>query len=150
MRKRPEPLLAMLLCGCTATIPGAPGDAIVTDGAVAGDGAPPPPVPDRGAAVPWIESEAEDGTTTGEVVGPSRELGTAAGEASGRRAVILDAPGEEVGWTVTRDANAIVVRYSIPDAPGGGGIEATLSLHVDGVKRATLPLSSKPAWVYGD
>src|SRR5262245_23264928 len=105
MRKRWEPLLVLHLCGCTAAIPSAPDDATVTDGGAP----PPPPDPDtgRGASVPWIEYEAEDGTTIGDLVGPSRELGTPAGEASGRRAVILDRPGEEVAWTVARDANAI-------------------------------------------
>ena len=46
---------------------------------------------------------------------------TLTGEASGRDAVRLDR-GEHVDFTLTRDANAINVRYSIPDAPRGGGI----------------------------
>ncbi len=104
----------------------------------------------RGAAVPWHEYEAEDGVTTGALVGPGRTLGTVAGEASGRKAVILDATGEQVTWTVHEEANAIVLRHSMPDAPAGGGIHATLSLYVDGSKRTTLALSSKEAWVYGD
>lgn len=103
----------------------------------------------RGANVPWIEYEAENGTTNGTVQGPSRQLGTIAGEASGRRAVVLDAPGEYVQWTTTAPANAIVVRNSMPDAPGGGGIQATLSLYVNGQKQGTLNLSSKEAWIYG-
>ncbi len=132
------------------------------DGALAGDagGGPDgaggtadagtPQLPERGALVPWLEYEAEDGTTNAQIVGPSRALGTPAGEASGRRAVILDAVGEYVQWTTTAAANAIVVRHSLPDAPGGGGTQAGLSLYVDGQKRATLALSSKQAWVYGD
>jgi Right handed beta helix region len=106
-------------------------------------------LPTRGARVPWIEYEAEDGRTNAEIVGPSRALGTAAGEASGRRAVVLDAPGEFVEWTIRVDANAVVLRYSLPDAPAGGGIDATLGLYVDGSRRATLALSSRQAWVYG-
>jgi len=147
--RRFGPVLAVLVSGCDATPvePAAPPDAPP----VSDDGGPQPPgPPERGASVPWLEYEAEDGTTNGEVVGPSRALGTPAGEASGRRAVILDATGEHVAWAVTRDANAIVVRHSMPDAPGGGGIQATLSLYVDGEKRATLALSSKEAWIYGD
>jgi hypothetical protein len=143
-------LVLVLLCGC-GSLPGGGGDDDAPPGGDAGppDAGPPGP-PERGAAVPWIEYEAEDGETNGEVVGPSRELGTAAGEASGRRAVILDATGERVAWTVSQDANAIVVRHSMPDAPGGGGIQATLGLYVDGERVADLHLSSKEAWVYGD
>jgi hypothetical protein len=104
----------------------------------------------RGASVPWIEYEAESGRTNGTVQGPSRQLGTIAGEASGRKAVVLDATGEYVEWTTVSAANAIVVRNSMPDAAGGGGIQATLSLYVNGSKLTTLNLSSKEAWVYGD
>ncbi len=103
----------------------------------------------RGANVPWIEYEAENGTTNGAVQGPSRTLGTIAGEASGRRAVVLNATGQYVQWTTTAAANAIVIRNSIPDAPGGGGIQATLSLYVNGTKQGTITLSSKEAWIYG-
>jgi hypothetical protein len=120
------------------------------------DAAPPPDRPDagptvagRGATVPWIEYEAEDGHTNAETVGPSRALGTIAGEASGRRAVVLDASGEYVEWTTSAAANAIVVRASLPDAPAGGGIDAGLGLYVDGVRRKTLALSSRHSWVYG-
>ncbi|EAU65923.1 putative secreted glycosyl hydrolase [Stigmatella aurantiaca DW4/3-1] len=104
----------------------------------------------RGANVPWIEYEAENGRTNGTVQGPSRQLGTIAGEASGRKAVVLDATGEYVEWTTVAAANAIVVRNSMPDAAGGGGIQATLSLYVNGSKLGTLNLSSKEAWIYGD
>ncbi|MBM7115806.1 CARDB domain-containing protein [Archangium primigenium] len=103
----------------------------------------------RGANVPWIEYEAEVGTTNAQVQGPSRDLGTIAGEASGRKAVVLSSTGHYVQWTTTAASNAIVVRNSIPDAPGGGGIQATLSLYVNGSKLTTLTLSSKEAWIYG-
>lgn len=103
----------------------------------------------RGANVPWIEYEAENGTTNGAVQGPSRTLGTIAGEASGRKAVVLNATGQYVQWTTTAAANSIVIRNSIPDAAGGGGIQATLSLYVNGAKQGTITLSSKEAWVYG-
>jgi hypothetical protein len=121
------------------------------------DAAPPPAnVPDaapivagRGATVPWLEYEAEDGVTNAAIVGPSRALGTIAGEASGRRVVVLDANGEFVEWTARAAANAIVVRATLPDAPAGGGIDAGLGLYVDGVRRATLALSSRHSWIYG-
>ena len=40
------------------------------------------------------------------------------------------------------------MRTCIPDAPGGGGITATLNLYVNGVFRQTLTLSSKQTWLY--
>ena len=134
--------------GGDGSVPAADGSVPIVDGGmvVVPDAGP----PGRGAIVPWIEYEAEAGQTNAEVVGPSRELGTAAGEASGRRAVVLDATGEYVEWTLAADANALVVRYSLPDAPAGGGISGSLSLYVDGDKQGTLALSSRQAWVYGD
>lgn len=72
---------------------------------------------------------------------------TLAGEASGRRAVRL-APGRLLEFTLTRPANALTIRYSIPDAPGGGGIEAPLELTANGKRPRTLTLTSRYAWLY--
>ncbi|MFC8564500.1 discoidin domain-containing protein [Streptomyces sp. NPDC057245] len=106
----------------------------------------------RGANMPYDMYEAEDGTVGGgaKVVGPNRTIGDLAGEASGRRAVQLDATGEYVEFTTRADTNTLVTRFSIPDAPGGGGIDATLNVYVDGVMKKALPLTSKYAWLYGN
>ncbi|WP_426362456.1 discoidin domain-containing protein [Streptomyces sp. E-08] len=105
----------------------------------------------RGANMPYDMYEAEDGTAGGgaTVVGPNRTVGDIAGEASGRRAVNLDATGEYVEFTSRASTNTLVTRFSIPDAPGGGGIESTIDVYVDGVFRKALPLTSKHAWLYG-
>ncbi|MEU9596533.1 discoidin domain-containing protein [Streptomyces sp. NPDC048109] len=105
----------------------------------------------RGANMPYDMYEAEDGTVGGgaTVVGPNRTIGDIAGEASGRRAVHLDRTGEYVEFTTKADTNTLVTRFSIPDAPGGGGIDATLNVYVDGVMKKALPLTSKYAWLYG-
>ena len=71
----------------------------------------------RGAEVAFLEQEAENAVTTGEKIGPSREAYTLPAEASGRTAVRLP-PGQYVEFTLTRPANALTLRYSIPDAPG--------------------------------
>ncbi|MGV9394542.1 discoidin domain-containing protein [Streptomyces olivaceus] len=106
----------------------------------------------RGADMPYDMYEAEDGTVGGgaKVVGPNRTIGDIAGEASGRRAVQLDGTGEYVEFTTRADTNTLVTRFSIPDAPGGGGIDATLDVYVDGVLKKALPLTSKYAWLYGN
>jgi hypothetical protein len=101
----------------------------------------------RGATVPFLEQEAEDARTTGTVIGPDREPYTPASEASGRRAVRL-APGEHVEFTLPRAANAITVRYSIPDAPGGGGITAPLDVSAGGRAPQTMTLTSQYSWLY--
>ncbi|WP_190217947.1 discoidin domain-containing protein [Streptomyces griseosporeus] len=105
----------------------------------------------RGAHMPYDMYEAEDGTVGGgaTVVGPNRTIGDVAGEASGRRAVTLDATGEYVEFTTRAATNTLVTRFSIPDAAGGGGTDATIDVYVDGVLKKALPLTSKYAWLYG-
>lgn len=112
---------------------------------------PTPSVPQgtRGALVPWIEYEAEEGFTNGEILGPDRKFGTIASESSGRRAVRLDAAGEYAQIKAAQAANSIVVRYVIPDDPTGAGMSASLSLYVNGSFRRKLELTSKYAWSYG-
>ncbi|ADL46519.1 glycosyl hydrolase family 28-related protein [Micromonospora aurantiaca (nom. illeg.)] len=101
----------------------------------------------RGATVDYVEQEAEHGRTTGAVIGPDRSAYTLAGEASGRRAVRL-LPGQYVELTLPRATNALTVRYSIPDAPGGGGITAPLRVSVGHAPARTMTLTSQYAWLY--
>ncbi len=103
----------------------------------------------RGAELPWIEYEAEDGMTNGEILGPDRTFGTIAAESSGRRAVRLQGVGQYVQFRAKEAANAIVVRFVIPDSEDGQGLEATLSLYIDGAFRQKLHLTSRYAWSYG-
>jgi hypothetical protein len=101
----------------------------------------------RGATVGFLEQEAENAVTTGTVIGPDRTAYTLPAEASGRSAVRLT-KNQYVEFTLPNDANAITVRYSIPDAPNGGGITAPLTVAVNGKKRATMTLTSQYAWLY--
>lgn len=101
----------------------------------------------RGATVDFLEQEAENAVTNGEVIGPDRAPYTLPAEASGRRAVKL-VPGQYVEFTLPKAANAITVRYSIPDAPGGGGIKAPLNVTVNGGAKKTMTLTSEFAWLY--
>ncbi|WP_221762077.1 CARDB domain-containing protein [Nonomuraea sp. WAC 01424] len=105
----------------------------------------------RGANMPYDTYEAEDGVTGGgaQVVGPSRDVGTVAGEASGRRAVTLNQNGSYVEWTTKADTNTLVTRFSIPDAPGGGGTNSTLNIYINGAFHKAIDLTSKYAWLYG-
>ncbi|SCL51954.1 discoidin domain-containing protein [Micromonospora chersina] len=105
----------------------------------------------RGANVPYDTYEAEDGRVGGgaQVVGPNRTIGDLAGEASGRRAVTLNTTGAYVEWTTRAATNTLVTRFSIPDAPGGGGIDSTLNIYVNGVLHKPINLTSKHIWLYG-
>ncbi|MFF5106547.1 CARDB domain-containing protein [Streptomyces sp. NPDC000134] len=107
----------------------------------------------RGAAVPYTEYEAEDGRYQGTLLTADarRTFGhTGFGtESSGRASVRLDDTGEYVEFTSTTSANSLVVRNSVPDAPGGGGADTTISLYADGVFVQKLTLSSKHSWLYG-
>ncbi|GAA4686720.1 discoidin domain-containing protein [Promicromonospora umidemergens] len=106
----------------------------------------------RGADMPFDTYEAEDGVTGGGAVdvGPNRVVGDLAGEASGRRAVTLDQTGAYVEWTTRASANSLVVRFSMPDAAGGGGTNATLAVYVDGEFLKNIDLTSRYAWLYGN
>lgn len=71
-------------------------------------------------------------------------------ESSGRRHVVLSATGDFVEFTMTRPANALVIRYALPDGPRGGGRSATLSVLVNGRFLRKAGLTSKLSHVYGD
>ncbi|MFE5793100.1 carbohydrate-binding protein [Streptomyces sp. NPDC056503] len=102
-----------------------------------------------GATLPFTTYEAEAGTVKGSTVGPDRTYLTLASEASGRKAVKLTQTGDYVEVTLTKPANAVNLRYSLPDSSDGKGIDATLSAYADGTALPDLQLTSRYAWVYG-
>ncbi|MFF7627823.1 CARDB domain-containing protein [Streptomyces cyaneofuscatus] len=108
----------------------------------------------RGAAVPYTEYEAEDAAYQGTLLtsDAKRTFGHTnfATESSGRKSVRLNSTGEYVEFTATNASNSIVVRNSIPDAAGGGGRQATISLYANGQFVRKLDLSSKHSWLYGN
>src|SRR5688572_28498175 len=122
--------IAALVCGAAlgaaAPVAASPESTPVTRAALE-----PMLVDGRGADVAFLEQEAENAVTDGELIGPDRTAYSLAAEASGCTAVQLT-PGEHVEFTLPAATNAITVRYSIPDAPNGGGITAPLAVSVDG------------------
>ncbi|MFI6095915.1 CARDB domain-containing protein [Lentzea sp. NPDC051213] len=105
----------------------------------------------RGASLPYETVEAEDGKLGGgaAVVGPNRTIGDLAGEASGRKAVTLNTTGSSVEFTTKRATNSLVTRFSLPDAPTGGGTQSTVDVFVNGRFLKAIDLTSKYAWLYG-
>jgi hypothetical protein len=103
----------------------------------------------RGAVMPWTTYEAEDMTTTGILLGPNSEPNRVETESSGRKCMKLTATGQFVKFTARQAANAIVVRYSVPDSEDGVGIDSTLSLYVNGKLVRRFPVTSRYSWLYG-
>ena len=68
-----------------------------------------------GAPLSFVEYEAENAVSHARIVGPDRTFGTLAAEASGRRAVILESARDFVEFTLAKPANALTVRYAVPD-----------------------------------
>ncbi|MFD0478843.1 hypothetical protein ACFQ0B_69675 [Nonomuraea thailandensis] len=139
-------LAAAVACGLLAT-PAPPASAGSAAPVVTRAALDPALVAGRGATVAFAEQEAENAVTSGTIIGPDRTAYTLPAEASGRRAVRLT-PGQHVEFTLPARANAITVRYSIPDAPGGGGITAPLDVTVNGGRRTTMTLTSQYTWLY--
>ena len=111
----------------------------------------PTPTAGRGMDMPWVEFQAEDARTNAQILPPNRTKWDAAyiqAEAIGRSAVQLNRTGDFVAFNTNAPANSIVVRYSIPDAPQGGGINATLGLYVNGQRIKSLALTSHYSWSY--
>ena len=99
--------------------------------------------------MPFVERQAEHASTNGSVIGPDWAYGTLAAEAVGRRAVRLEGRGKYVEFELTRAANAVNVRYSIPDSADGTGLDATLGVYVNGRLADSLPVTSRYSWYYG-
>lgn len=104
----------------------------------------------RGAIMPYVRIEAESASvaTNGTKLTPNYIIGDYAGEASGRSAVLLDATGEYVEFTLPIAANAIVVRNAIPNSADGAGIDANLSVYAGGADKGNIVVSSKYSYVY--
>jgi len=103
-----------------------------------------------GADIPWTTYEAEAMRTDGVVLGPRYEPHQIGTESSGQQCVRLESAGSFVEFTATVRADALIVRYSLPDAPTGGGLRAELRLLVNGKALRTLALSSRDMWLYGN
>jgi hypothetical protein len=111
-------------------------------------GLPPSASEGRGARMPFMTLEAEDGISTGTPIGPDRRFGSFAAEASGRRAVRLEST-QALRFVLPAPADALTLRYALPDSADGRGLDSRLALYADDVWIATLPLTSRYAWYYG-
>ncbi|MBP6124383.1 MAG: right-handed parallel beta-helix repeat-containing protein [Phycisphaerae bacterium] len=106
-------------------------------------------VPTVGAQPPYREYEAEQANSSGILIGPNRTYLTPASEASGRQAVKLVNVGHYIEFTLLEPANAMVLRFSIPDSADGKGEQHTLSVYINGIHTCNIMLTSAYSWVYG-
>jgi len=102
-----------------------------------------------GAQVPFTEYSAVNAKYAGTEIGPSDNLYTLPAEAVGRTAVTLSGAGQYVQFTLVKPADAVDLRYSIPDSAAGTGLTTPLHVYVDGQARPDLTLSSTYDWFYG-
>ncbi|MDX6419610.1 MAG: hypothetical protein QOG28_4230 [Trebonia sp.] len=103
----------------------------------------------RGADVPFTEYAAVKARHAGTVIGPSDNLYTLPAEAVGRTAVTLNGAGQYIEFTLARPANAVDLRYSIPDTADGTGLTTPLHVSAGGRALPDLTLTSKYTWFYG-
>ncbi|MGW2936987.1 discoidin domain-containing protein [Streptomyces sp. NPDC001156] len=102
-----------------------------------------------GAALPYVEVQAENAATNGSAIGPSYTQGQLAGESSYRKAVTLQGAGKHVTFTTPVATNSINFRYSIPDSSNGSVYNAPLSLYINGTKQSNFTLTNAYSWFYG-
>ncbi|MDQ5978516.1 MAG: hypothetical protein QG602_1490, partial [Verrucomicrobiota bacterium] len=103
-----------------------------------------------GADIPWTTIEAETMRTNGTVLAPHYGPHRVEVESSGQQAVQLARAGEHLEVASPGDFDSLVLRFHLPDAPKGGGVESSLRLLINGQPVRTLALSSRNMWLYGN
>lgn len=99
---------------------------------------------------PYIRYEAEPGVSSGTAtyMSPSQALRDVQSEATHFVAAQLDSKGSYLEWTCVEDADGMVIRFSLPDAPQGGGVRGDVEISIEGTPVDTLTLDSYHAWQY--
>ena len=97
-----------------------------------------------GASVPYTRYEAEEvSRSDGTTLERSDDLESTAIEASGQSYVALNNKNSSVDFTATAAANALDLRFTLPDHTSG-----RVDVRVNNETVATLDLSSESAWQY--
>lgn len=97
-----------------------------------------------GATVPYMRYEAEEASRSdGTTLERSDDIESTAIEASGQSYVALNGKNSSVDFTATTAANALDLRFTLPDHTSG-----RVDVRVNNETVATLDLSSETAWQY--
>ncbi|MDE7454634.1 MAG: hypothetical protein K2M64_02265, partial [Clostridia bacterium] len=103
----------------------------------------------QGATQGITAYELENCKTNANIEVDARTRWSMTAEASGRSYVLINNVAEYVELTLLHDANALTLRYSVPDTQDGSGDEYTLSLYVNGKSVDNLTLTSEYTHLYG-
>lgn len=69
-------------------------------------------------------------------------------EASNNICVTLASKDDKIEWIADKEADAMSIRFSLPDATDGKGVKSTISLYINGKKVSDISLDSFWAWQY--
>jgi len=99
---------------------------------------------------PYKRYEAEVGKCIGNAtfLPPSEYIPDVQSEASNNIAASLINANDYIEWICEEAADGMVIRFSIPDAPEGGGTKGSVALFVDEKKMTDIVLDSYWAWQY--
>ena len=101
-----------------------------------------------GAYTDYIIYEAENSESNLVNIEESRTYREVASEASGKKCMKLTNEGDYVSFTLEQPADAMIIRYSIPDSEEGNGLVVPITVVV-GDKEQKVEVTSKYSWVYG-
>src|SRR5260221_4259592 len=87
-------------------------------------------------------------STNGRRMGPGYQSFPVEAESAERTCIKLSETGQYVELTAREWANALVVRYSIPDTAAGGGFDSTISVYKNGVLVHKHAVTSKYSWLF--
>ncbi|HTD75372.1 MAG TPA: glycosyl hydrolase family 28-related protein [Steroidobacteraceae bacterium] len=102
-----------------------------------------------GAPLSFVEYEAENAVSHARIVGPDRTFGTLAAEASGRRAVLLEGARDFVEFTLAKSANALTVRFAVPDDSPDSTADEGLEVYAQGERIAHIATTPRYCCYYG-
>jgi hypothetical protein len=128
--------------GAVPSAPSVPGTALPLSAVTGG----------AGANVPFTEYDSVNAAaTTGTVTAASRAFTQLAAEATGRRAVQLGA-GQYVEFVLARPADALDVRYSVPDGSADSALQITAPGHGQSSDApiASLPTTAEYSHFFGN
>ena len=99
---------------------------------------------------PYLRYEAEPGLcqTNGNFLNQTYDQSTLQSEASNQVALQLIEKDDYVEWTLNKPADALTIRFSLPDNNSGVGTKGNFALYINGSYSQSLTLDSYWAWQY--
>ncbi len=106
----------------------------------------------RGAyTMPYLRYDSKEAVLNGNPqveYSPDFDQNRTASEAFNQEYVILDNPKESMKWTITKPADGLTVRFTLPDDPKGNGTTAVMGIYANGKLIDKMSLTSYWAYQY--